>query len=214
MATKLGIFNSALAELGQRELVSLTDAIESRRVLSRLWDAGLVRYCLEQGAWNFAVRAVKSTDDPPAPAVGFLYRHAKPSDWIRTVRISAYPTFIPRLDVYRDEGQYWYADYDELYIEYISSHPSYGGNMDVWPESFTRYVVLYLAAQAASRLLVFPEAQRLLRGMDGLAMRVVGALRSAKSRDASNQPTEFSPLSSWARSRQNQSWNTNTDKNG
>lgn len=198
MATRLGLYNAALALLGQRELASLSEPTEQRRVLDRLWDAGLVNRCLEQGAWNFAMRSVKSTDDPPAPAFGYDYRHAKPSDWVRTLRISANPEFLPLLNQYSDEGAYWYANYDELYIQYVSFHPSYGGNMAAWPESFTSYVELYLAVRAAPRILVAAEAQAVLRNLHPLADR---ALKNAKSKDAQNQPPESPPIGSWARAR-------------
>lgn len=201
MATKLGIFNGALAALGQRELQSLTDPTEPRRVLERLWDNGFVDGLLEQGEWNFAVRTVKSTQDPPPPAFGFQFRHAKPGDWRRTVKISDQPTFKPQLDNYSDEGNYLYCNAEELYLQYISNHPSYGGNMAAWPKTFARYAELELAIQAAPRVLPAQESEAKLKGPQGLLERTQQALRNAKSKDASNQPPEFPPMGTWARSR-------------
>lgn len=201
MATRLGIYNAALAELGARELVSLHDPVESRRVLDRLWNDNLPKKCLEQGVWNFAIKTVKATDDPPAPAFGYLYRVKKPSDWVKTVKISSQPTFVPLLDHFTDEGSYWYVDYDEIYIQFVSSHPTYGGNLDIWPESFTTYVALRLAVSAAPRLLTSPEAKSVLNGDSGLVARAHDALRDAKSKDATNQPPEFPPLGTWVQSR-------------
>lgn len=201
MATVLGIFNSALYELGVRELASLTEPVESRRVLERLWDAGLPEQCLEQGAWNFAIRSVKSTEDNAPPAFGFDYRHTKPADWLRTVKISANEGFKPPLDHYSDEGGSWYSNHATMYIQYVSSHPSFGGNMARWPESFTRYVVLKLASLAAPRLKTLSESTSLLNGELGLWRRTDHSLKDAKSQDAINQPPEFPPVGTWVRSR-------------
>lgn len=212
MATQLGIYNSALAELGQRELVSLSDPTEPRRVLDRLWDAGFVNQCLEQGEWNFAIKTVQSTDDPPAPAFGYQFRHLKPSDWVRTLKMSTIDTFDPLLDDFSDEGSYWYANFDTLYIQYISNHPSYGGNLDRWPESFTRYVSVYLARLAAPRLIPGPGAVAVLHGPQGLIALSSGLLRNAKSKDASNQGPAFFPLGTWAKSRQTDFFSIKSNK--
>lgn len=201
MATVLGVFNSALTELGIRELAALTEPVESRRVLERLWDNNLAEECLVQGTWNFAIRSVKSTEDNNAPAFGYDYRHTKPSDWLRTHRISAYEGFRPLLDEYSDEGNSWYANFDTLYIQYVSSHPSFGGNMALWPEYFTRYVILKLASLAAPRLKPLGEARALLDGPQGIWQRMSHALKDAKSQDSVNQPPEFFPVGTWVRSR-------------
>ena len=201
MATKLTIFNGALAALGKRALVALTDPVEERRVLESLWDNDFINGCLEMGEWNFAIRSVKMTDDPPVPSFGYEYRFAKPSDWRRTVKVSTNEMFNPQLDQYSDEGGYLYANVDELYLQYVSSHPSYGGAMGLWPRTFSEYVELNLAMRAAPRLLTPDEKQAKMAGEFGLVSMTAKALANAKSKDASNQPPEFFPLGSWARSR-------------
>lgn len=212
MATTLGIFNGALAALGQRELSGLTEPSEARRVLQRLWDDNFANRCLETGWWNFAMRTIQATDDPPAPAFGYSFRVAKPTDWLKTHKISTEPTFVPLLDDYSDEGGYWYVNFDTIYVQYTSSHPSYGGNMAAWPESFSEYVKLALAAEAAPRLMTKQDAAAALRGGDGLMKRVDQALRNAKSKDATNQPPEFPPRGSWVRSRSDGWWDRLWDR--
>jgi hypothetical protein len=196
MATELGIFNNALVALGQRELVSLDDPVETRRVLRRIWENSFVNGCLEAGAWNFALRSVAITDDPPEPSFGFQYRFEKPSDWVRTLKFSAEDTFQTPLNDYTDEGGYWYANFPTVYVQYISSHPTFGGNMAIWPESFTKYVSLALAVEAAPRILGTQAP-----GINKLEVKTAMALKNAKAKDAQNQPVEFPPLGSWARSR-------------
>jgi hypothetical protein len=213
MATKLTVFNGALAALGKRSLVALTDPVEERRVLESLWDNEFVNGCLEMGEWNFAVRTVKMTDDPPVPEFGFEYRFAKPSDWRRTVKVSAYETFEPQCGPgeYTDEGGYIYANVDELYFMYISSHPSYGGAMGIWPRTFSEYVELCLAMKAAPRLLTAEERQAKMAGEYGLVSMAQKALANAKSKDASNQAPEKFPLGTWARSRSAGATNNKND---
>lgn len=213
MAAQLDIYNAALAEFGARELTSLTDNVESRRVLDRLWNNGLINRCLEQGEWNFATRTVKLTNDPVNASFGLQYRFDKPTDWIRTHRVAMDGTFNTLLDNYVDEGQYWYAGFSTIYIQYISSDPDFGNNLALWPESFTRYVSLTLATLAVPRLLPLNEALRVLQGPQGLYLRSEQALRSAKSKDASNQPPEFFPMGTWARSRSVDRFNIQTNKN-
>lgn len=201
MATILSIYNAALAELGQRDLQSVTEQSQARWVLDALWDAGLVKQCLEQGIWNFALRTVKATNDPTSPSFGYAYRFSKPSDWVRTKQISSSDKFDPPLNDYADEGSYWYANVTPLYIQFVSNHPSYGANLSRWPESFIRAVTMHLAMLAAPRLLPHAQATEILRGQQGLIVRSRGAMKDAESKDASNQPPEFTPLGSWARSR-------------
>lgn len=204
MATELSIFNGALVALGQRELVSVDDPVEFRRVLQRLWDTDFAKDCLEAGDWNFAMRSVEVTQDPPVPAFGFEYRFQKPSDWVRTFKLSAEDTFKTPLNEYTDEGGYWYANFNPIYVQYVSSHPSYGGNLAIWPESFTRYVEFALAVRAAPRILG-PQATQAITKLES---KMSVTLKNAKSKDAQNQPPEFPPLGSWARSRSQGSSNS------
>jgi len=57
VATKLGIYNSALREIGERKLSALTDASESRRALDTAYDNGFIDEVLSAGQWNFATRS-------------------------------------------------------------------------------------------------------------------------------------------------------------
>lgn len=201
MTSKLEVYNLALATLGQRELQSLSDPTESRRVLDRLWDAGLVNKCLEEFVWHFATRTVQVTSDPPNPSFGYTFRFIKPNDWIKTSRISTNERFDPLLDQYADEAQSWYADVDPLYIQYVSNHPSYGGNMSAWPESFNNYVAVHLAVLASTRLLGIQVSQTVLRGQNGLYQQEKAALKKAKSKDSAGQPPSFPPVGTWVQSR-------------
>lgn len=199
MADKLGVYNAVLGLLGERKLASLSEGREPRRVLDDFW-AGGVGFCLEQGQWNFAMRAMEIASSPDAsPTFGFQYAFAKPEDWIRTAGLSADPTLDPPLNDYYDEQGYWWANVDPLYVRIISSDPEYGWDLSLWPRTFERYVVAHLAAETCDRITSssakYAEMRRLEKERRTDAM----------SKDAMNDPPGFAPVGSWVRSR-NAGW--------
>lgn len=195
MATKLGLFNGALRELGERKLSGLTEAREPRRVLDDVYEQTL-KYCLERGAWNFALRTIEiEPDESLTIDFGYRYGFSKPTDWLRTVGLAADEYFRDPLIHYADERGYWWADVTPLYVRYVSNDERYGLDLTAWPESFTRYVELSLAHRAAIGV----------TGSESTRDRVEGemkkAMMDAKSRDAMNDPPAFAPVGSWVRSR-------------
>lgn len=59
MATKLGLYNAALGECGEPELTSLSEDRKPRHLLDSVYD-DVVKYCLEQGQWKHAIRAIEA----------------------------------------------------------------------------------------------------------------------------------------------------------
>src|ERR1700724_631668 len=57
MTTKLFIYNEALGHLGERQLASLNEPREPKRVLDSYW-SDVVGFCLSQGLWKFAKRII------------------------------------------------------------------------------------------------------------------------------------------------------------
>jgi hypothetical protein len=96
MTTKLFIYNEALGHLGERQLASLNEPREPKRVLDSYW-SDVVAYCLSQGLWKFAKRSVRIDNDAAVtPQFGFNYCFAIPSDWVRTILVSTSPNMDPR----------------------------------------------------------------------------------------------------------------------
>src|SRR5258708_823139 len=122
MTDKLSLYNGALTEfLGERKLANLTENREPRRVLDEIWDGGALRYCLEQGLWNFAMRTIQLTYSPSVePDFGFRYAFDKPTDWVRTAALCVDEFFRCPLLQYNDEAGFWFADIDTIYVRYIS----------------------------------------------------------------------------------------------
>ena len=73
MTTQLFIYNEALGHLGERQLASLAEPREPRRVLDSYW-SDVVGFCLSQGLWKFAKRTVQIDNDASVtPQFGFNY---------------------------------------------------------------------------------------------------------------------------------------------
>lgn len=198
--TQLKLYNEALTEyLGERELASLTENREPRRVLDSVWGtpaSGLARACLEQGHWKFALRGAKlEYTSAITPAFGYRRAFEKPVDCVKLTMLCADEWFRNPLTAYTEEAGFWFADYDELYLTYVSNDAAYGMDLSLWPESFSRYVAASLAARAAIRI---KQNRQDKRDLEALAEKL---LRDARSKDAMQGPTKFLPPGSWLRSR-------------
>jgi hypothetical protein len=195
-ASRLSLYNQALALCSERRLASLTEEREARRLLDDSWGAGAVDYCLEQGQWNFAMRSVK-LDYSPSVEPPFGYRRAfdKPTDYIRTAAVSIDEFFREPLLAYTDEADYWFADFDTIYVRYVSNDDAYGNNMGRWPETFSKFVEAFLATEIVWKLTQSTEKR------DKVEEVMKKCLVDARSKDSMNEPTTFAPRGSWTSAR-------------
>lgn len=206
MATKLGLYNGCLLHLGERKLASLTESREPRRALDDAYDETL-RFCLEQGFWNFAMRAVQiDSSASVTPTFGYSFAFPKPTDWIRTHTLSAEETMTTALRDKEivDEPNYWYANSDPLFVRYVSDSLAYGLDLSLWPETFTDYVQKRLAVQTCNRITGSDTK------LEDLLKREKRAKADALSKDAMNEPPGEPPTGSWVRSRSG--WNTSSTR--
>lgn len=195
MATKLGVYNQALRELGSRRLATLADTVEARYYLDDAWDA-VTAECLEEGQWNFGLRAVEATPEAGIdPAFGYTYAYAHPDDFVRLAAISGDDTFSCPLQYYSDERKYWWCDVSPLYLKYVSNSVDYGMNIGEWPVSFERYVALTLASRICMSV---TQSETKFDLLFKLARR---AKINARSKDAMGQPPAQIPDGSWLESR-------------
>src|ERR1700724_1414124 len=73
MTTQLFIYNEALGHLGERQLASLSEPREPRRVLDSYW-SDVVGFCLSQGLWKFAKRTILIDNSSSlTPQFGYNY---------------------------------------------------------------------------------------------------------------------------------------------
>ena len=196
VASKLTLFNGANRLLGERRLRTLAEDRPSRRYLDDAWDDGIVDSCLEEGYWNFATRSVEiPASTTITPDFGYRYAFAKPDDYIKTGALCTDEFFDNPLLRYTDEANYWFADVDIIYVQYISNDAAYGQNFALWPATFEKFVQVSLA----------DEVKELVTGNDGKYDRIQKALKdariNARSKDAMNQPQKMNPRGSWVTAR-------------
>lgn len=196
MTTKLQLFNGCLRNVGERKLASLTEGVETRRLLDDIWDDGAVRFVLELGQWNFAVRTSQLTYSPSVsePDFGYQYAFDRPTDLVRLIAISGDEYFSTPLTAYRPEGEYFWSDLDTIYIQYVSDDDAYGADMSLWPQSFVKLFQAYLARELGPRLKNFND-------MDRVNQEFKTKLADAKAKDAMEGPSSFSPPGTWVQSR-------------
>lgn len=196
MPTQLSLYNGALRLLGERKLASLSENREPRRLLDAVWDngatEGAVKHCLQLGQWTFAMRTAR-VDYSPSVEPSFGYRRAfdQPTDMVKLSALCSDEYFKQPLLEYADERQYWYADLDTIYVRYVSNGADYGADLSLWPESFTKVVEGYLAAEICENL---TQSETKLQSVE---KKFSTALKSARSLDAMNKPTAFMPVGSW-----------------
>ncbi len=209
-ATKLGLYNGALRILKERKLASLSENREPRRLLDDAYGDGstygVVRYCLEMGQWTFAMRTVRIDYSPSIePDFGYRYAFDHPADFVRVAAVCQDEFFNTPLLEYADERHYWYASLQAIFVKYVSNHSSYGADLSLWPESFSKIVEARLAFEIAGSLTQGDDKVRLASAF------WKEAKRDAKSIDAMNKPTAFPPVGSWVSSRHGRShssqWN-------
>lgn len=195
MTTKIAVYNGALRELGERKLASITENREPRRLLDDVYDSG-VRQCLAKAQWRFARRTVELTAETDIePAFGHPNAFAKPTDHIRTCKLTSDGHMNSPALEYNYEAGYFYADIDPIYLSYVSDHVDWGFNLADWPDNFALFVETYLATLIVNRITGSKTDVEMLHK---LARR---RLTEAASTDAMEDPTQFTPLGSWARAR-------------
>jgi hypothetical protein len=100
-----------------------------------------------------------------------------------------------QLTGYEDEGEYWYADVDMIYVKYVSSSASWGLDYSKWTASFNTFAAHYFAWKIAKATTGSDS------DADALEAKWKRLLVQAKSKDAMNETTRFTPHGSWARAR-------------
>lgn len=159
--------------------------VEDEMVLRRLLDEAYddaVEHCLADSLWNFASRTVAiEAETDIEPEFGYNYTFEKPDDFIRLVAIADNGFLYPTLDEYLDEGQYWHANVDPLYVQYVSDDTSAGRDESLWPITFKKAVEAYLALEIA------PSAGMSANFIAGLNDEFRRRLRDARSKDSANQ---------------------------
>jgi hypothetical protein len=207
MATRLSLYNGALLECGERDLASLSENREPRRLLDRVWDNGLVDYVLGKGQWKFGLRAVQLAPETSIePDFGYQLAYAKPTDHIRTTGLYSDEYANSPLLRYTFEQGYVFTDTEPLFWHYVSNDDAYGGNLAEWPVDFSRAVEVYMASRIVKKLTQSDEKEANLIKLSSTLFR------DAASSDAMEGPTKFLPPGTWVSARVQGSRGTRGDR--
>jgi hypothetical protein len=194
---QIAIYNIATAAIGERQISSLTEDRESRRLLDEIWTRGqgAVKYLLEQGHWNHAMRAVKiDAETSVSSEFGFTKAFQLPDDFVKLNMISSDERFSYPLTDYEIEAGYIWCEVDPLYVRFVSDHTSYGKDFGKWPETFTLWAGTWMGLQIAPRLKNDIDMEALRKEEKRLRI-------DARSKDAQMEPPRWPPLSSWSQAR-------------
>lgn len=195
--SKLLLYQDACTVLGERKVSTLAENSVMRRRLDSAWDSGVVRGCLSRGLWNHAIRSVQLDYSPSVePPFGQRRAFDKPTDWVRTAIVASDEYFSNALRKRQilDEGEFWYADIDTIFVRYVSDDASYGMNFGAWPTNFAEFVGASLAHKAAK------STTGSSNEADSIEARVKRLLIRARSTDAMDEPTDEIP-SGWVMAR-------------
>lgn len=194
--SRLTMYNDALLICGQRALGSLTEAVESRRILDQVYNSEGIRMCLEEGQWKFAMRTIQIDYDANlAPPFGYARAFSKPTDWVVTSAVCSDEFFREPLLTYNDEAGYWYADLDTIYVRYVSDDALYGLNIGTWPKSFYEFVCAHFASRVALKLTGSEDKWKFALGLRERAKK------TALNKDAMADPSKILPPGTWSRAR-------------
>ena len=179
--------------MGARTVDDTGDAPQAMQIVYDL----LVEECLAAGSWNFAMETVSAAADTGIePDFGYSEVFAKPSDWVRTIAVSADENFSFPLLQYYDDANFWSADTTPIYVRYVSNDTGLGLEMTRWPSTFSRYVELELAARTCYR--ITQNAQL----AESIEVRRNRARRRALNEDAMDEAQpKFAPSGRWTLAR-------------
>lgn len=198
MATKLGLYNGALALLAETPLASLSEDRAPRYWLDRAWGDDLVNFCLEQGQWNWATRSEKITYSTSIdPSFGYSYAFQVPDDFMGMNSLWLDPFFKVALTEYYIEANVIYCEFDTIFIKYVSNAATYGGNLAKWPATFSKYVEARLAKEAQ------PNICNSISMVQIIEKEERDSLATAKNRDKRDKPKDTLPVGNWTQARTN-----------
>ena len=184
------LYNKALQVLRLPQLTSNTDESQRKVALDYAMDNKAVETVFELISWGFLYKRVKlAASVTEIPTFGFQFAFDVPADFIRIDNISANEYFRDPLP-YTREGDFFYADVDELYLRYLSD------DQVTTPATWPVYVHNLVAAELARNCAGLPDADR------DNADRIYEEYKNeAYSTDAQRNPPQVIGSGSWTRAR-------------
>jgi hypothetical protein len=188
----LNVYNDALLIMGLEKITDNNDDSNRRSVIDTAVDADLVEAVLEDIGWHFALKSVKSEFNTSIePEWGYARGHDTPTDLHRLEGVYFDEYFQRPLKTYYDEGEVFYTDQDEIFIQYVST--DFIADPSGWSPSFRRLIAARIAKDAYMTLAPTSEKK-----VDSEFNKRESA---AKSIDAMQSPPRLIAEGSWVRAR-------------
>lgn len=186
----LPIYNDALMIMGLKTLTSTSDDSNRRYRLSEALSSGIVNSLMEEMSWQFGHKTeFLEYDSGIEPEFGYQYAFEKPADLLRIDGVYQDEYQKVPLKDYHDENGYFYCDFTEIYVTYISSDFTEAASS--WPTHFRRLVAAHMANDAAPSLVEeganAENATRVLKDREA----------TSKSIDAQQSPPRRVQTGSW-----------------
>ena len=190
-----GLYNKALQLLKLQPITSNTDESERKVALDYAMNQKAVETVFELVSWGFLYKTVKlGADDTVETAFAHEHTFAVPSDMIRIDKISADEYFRYPVEYVR-EGDFFYADTDEIYVRYLSNEQF--TTLTTWPV----YIFNLVAAELARSCGTLPGAD-----LQNAEYKYKEYKSEAFNTDVQRNPPEVISSGTWTRSRN--SWPT------
>lgn len=172
MATEVDICSAALASLGANPISSLLEDLDRARVCASLWP--IVRdEVLRAHPWNCCIKRQELAALSDAPLGGdYLYQYQLPSDWLRTLSLSA--TNYNITDFKHESGKIL-SNETPIVLRYVYKNTS----ATTYDAMLTQALVLLMSARLAypiaqtsslegQRLQEYGQYMKRVRAVDGM----------------------------------------------
>lgn len=148
--TKLGLYNNALLQLGQRKLSAVDEDRPNRHSLDVAYDLDANKFCLEVVRPVFASKTVALTGASTSAEHDLDSVHTLPADFITVVGVYSDSKLDQPIDRYIIEGATLACEYETVYLRYTSD--DHVDSFTNWSASFAKVVSSYLARETASKI--------------------------------------------------------------
>ena len=195
MVTRLDLYNQAFGFLGPVRLTSLDENRPDRRELDAVYSK-TKQAMLEQGIWFFALRTIEwQADLDVEPLFGLPYAYSFPTDYVRLRHISNDQRQEIEDHTFKREGQYFYSEYQTLYLTYVSNDDAFGGDLGKYTQLYADAFACDMAERSSLPIM---QDRGTKADLQGTAVRL---LAKAKKVEAVDERVKFKPISSFVASR-------------
>ena len=198
MASKVGIWNAALIELGQKSVIDEAEDTASARLVRERYES-VREALLTKNNWTFATKRAKLPRLLATPEFGWKYFYQLPSqDFLTLIGVWDNDNLArqPEVDYQLEDGLKLASDAEEIWIKYIANLT----DPNLMTPQFREALSGELASKIANRV---NELSGRRQDMIEWAKK---ALNDARSADAQANSSDRIPDDTWLSSRLGGAW--------